>query len=72
MRTVRVLHLGFEDPAMPGAGGGSVRTHEINRRLVARGHEVHIVAPAPGRKHGTWSEVHEGQRCEPRQRAAIA
>lgn len=30
-----VLHLGFEDPAMPGAGGGSLRTHEINRRLVA-------------------------------------
>ena len=32
---LRVLHLGFEDPAMPGAGGGSLRTHEINRRLVA-------------------------------------
>ena len=32
-RRVRVLHLGFEDPAMPGAGGGSLRTHEINRRL---------------------------------------
>jgi Glycosyl transferase 4-like domain len=43
VRTVRVLHLGFEDPAMPGAGGGSVRTHEINRRLVARGHEVTVL-----------------------------
>jgi glycosyltransferase involved in cell wall biosynthesis len=40
---VRVLHLGFEDPAMPGAGGGSVRTHEINRRLVARGHQVTVL-----------------------------
>jgi glycosyltransferase involved in cell wall biosynthesis/O-antigen/teichoic acid export membrane protein len=30
-----VLHLGFEDPLQPGSGGGSVRTHEINRRLVA-------------------------------------
>jgi glycosyltransferase involved in cell wall biosynthesis/O-antigen/teichoic acid export membrane protein len=29
----RVLHLGYEDPRRPGAGGGSVRTHEINRRL---------------------------------------
>jgi glycosyltransferase involved in cell wall biosynthesis/O-antigen/teichoic acid export membrane protein len=29
----RVLHLGYEDPKRPGAGGGSVRTHEINRRL---------------------------------------
>lgn len=28
-----VLHLGYEDPRRPGAGGGSVRTHEINRRL---------------------------------------
>jgi glycosyltransferase involved in cell wall biosynthesis/O-antigen/teichoic acid export membrane protein len=37
---LRVLHLGFEDPARPGAGGGSVRTHEINRRLAAEGVEV--------------------------------
>ena len=35
-----ILHLGFEDPAMPGAGGGSLRTHEINRRLVAAGHAL--------------------------------
>ncbi|QUF03683.1 glycosyltransferase [Actinosynnema pretiosum subsp. pretiosum] len=40
---IRVLHLGFEDPAAPGAGGGSVRTHEVNRRLVARGHEVTVL-----------------------------
>lgn len=32
-RRPRVLHLGYEDPAKPGAGGGSVRTHEINQRL---------------------------------------
>ncbi|MFK0040896.1 glycosyltransferase family 4 protein [Paenarthrobacter sp. NPDC090517] len=32
---MRILHLGFEDPRMPGAGGGSVRTLEINRRLAA-------------------------------------
>lgn len=29
----RILHLGYEDPRKPGAGGGSVRTLEINRRL---------------------------------------
>ncbi|MGD0394571.1 MAG: glycosyltransferase [Acidimicrobiales bacterium] len=29
----RVLHLGYEDPSRRGAGGGSVRTHEISRRL---------------------------------------
>ncbi|MEV4742688.1 glycosyltransferase [Streptomyces sp. NPDC049555] len=45
----RVLHLGFEDPRRPGAGGGSVRTHEVNRRLAARGVEVTVVvAPWPG------------------------
>ena len=32
----RILHLGYEDPRRPGAGGGSVRTHEINRRLADR------------------------------------
>jgi glycosyltransferase involved in cell wall biosynthesis/O-antigen/teichoic acid export membrane protein len=42
-RRMRILHLGFEDPAMPGAGGGSRRTHEINRRLAARGHEVTVL-----------------------------
>ncbi len=31
----RVLHLAFEDPRSPGAGGGSIRTFEINRRLAA-------------------------------------
>jgi glycosyltransferase involved in cell wall biosynthesis len=40
--SLRVLHLGFEDPAMPGAGGGSLRTHEINRRLVADGMDVTV------------------------------
>ncbi|MDH6574471.1 glycosyltransferase family 4 protein [Kitasatospora sp. MAP5-34] len=45
----RVLHLGFEDPRRPGAGGGSVRTHEVNRRLAARDIEVTVLcAPWPG------------------------
>jgi glycogen synthase len=42
-RRLRVLHLGFEDPLMPGAGGGSVRTHEINRRIVLDGHDVTVL-----------------------------
>ena len=41
--SLRVLHLGFEDPLMPGAGGGSLRTHEINRRLVADGMDVTVL-----------------------------
>ncbi|WP_432486930.1 glycosyltransferase [Kineococcus sp. SYSU DK018] len=30
---LKILHLGFEDPRRPGAGGGSVRTHEVNARI---------------------------------------
>ncbi|MGY1682939.1 glycosyltransferase family 4 protein [Geodermatophilus sp. SYSU D01176] len=40
---LRVLHLGFEDPLMPGSGGGSVRTREIDRRLAAGGMEVTVL-----------------------------
>ncbi|AGZ38544.1 glycosyltransferase [Actinoplanes friuliensis] len=40
---LRILHLGFEDPARPGAGGGSVRTHEVNRRIVDSGAEVVVM-----------------------------
>src|SRR3712207_2567563 len=29
--------------------------------MVERGQEVHIVEPAASRRHGTWTEVHEGQ-----------
>lgn len=41
-RRLRILHLGFEDPAMPGAGGGALRTHETGRRL-ARSHDVTVL-----------------------------
>jgi glycosyltransferase involved in cell wall biosynthesis/polysaccharide pyruvyl transferase WcaK-like protein/O-antigen/teichoic acid export membrane protein len=40
---LRITHLGFEDPAMPGAGGGSHRTHEIDRRLAAQGHRLTVL-----------------------------
>jgi glycogen synthase len=46
---MRILHLGFEDHRRPGSGGGSLRNHEVNRRLVARGHQVEVVtARYPG------------------------
>ena len=38
----RVLHLGFEDPTQPGAGGGSYRTLEVDRRLAAAGFGIVI------------------------------
>jgi glycosyltransferase involved in cell wall biosynthesis/O-antigen/teichoic acid export membrane protein len=56
---LRILHLGFEDPAMPGAGGGSRRTHEINRRLAARGHDVTVLTTRfPGHRDRTQDGVH--------------
>lgn len=56
---MRVLHLGFEDPCMPGAGGGSVRTHEINRRLVAGGFRVTVLTTRyPGWQERVQDGVH--------------
>lgn len=43
---MRILHLAFEDHRRPGSGGGSLRNREINRRLVARGHDVDVLAAA--------------------------
>lgn len=44
-----MLHLGFEAPCAPGAGGAALRAHEVNRRLVARGVSVTVIcAPWPG------------------------
>jgi glycosyltransferase involved in cell wall biosynthesis len=45
---LRVLHLGFEDPRMPGAGGGATRTHEINRRLARWDRITVLVQRFPG------------------------
>jgi len=56
---IRVLHLGFEDPLMPGAGGGSQRTHEINRRLVAA--HLHITVLTT-RYPGCVDRVQDGVR----------
>lgn len=42
-RRLRIIHFAYEDKRQPGAGGGSVRTHEINRRL-ARTHDVTVIA----------------------------
>ena len=56
---MRVLHLGFEDPRMPGAGGGSVRTHEINRRLAAKGFHVTVLTTRyPGWQERVEDGVH--------------
>ncbi|MEV0253966.1 glycosyltransferase family 4 protein [Streptomyces sp. NPDC050732] len=58
----RILHLGFEAPHAPGAGGAALRAHEVNRRLAARGVEVTVVcAPWPG----CAASVRDGVRYRP-------
>jgi len=61
-RPLRILHLGFEDPLMPGAGGGSVRTHEINRRLVRSGMQVTVLTTC---YPGSTERVQDGVRYVP-------
>ena len=58
---LRVLHLGFEDPLMPGSGGGSLRTREIDRRLAADGMEVTVLTT---RYPGCVDGEYEGVRYE--------
>lgn len=59
---MRVLHLGFEDPGMPGAGGGSVRTHEVDRRLAANGFRLTVLTT----RYPGWSErVQDGVHYVP-------
>ena len=60
-RHLRVLHLGFEDPRMPGSGGGSVRTREIDRRLVAEGLSVTVLTT---RYPGCADGIYDGVRYE--------
>ncbi len=56
--SLRVLHLGFEDPLMPGAGGGSLRTREIDRRLAADGMQVTVLTTRwPGCVDGEYDGV---------------
>ncbi|GAA2995757.1 glycosyltransferase [Actinokineospora diospyrosa] len=57
---LRILHLGFEDPALPGSGGGAVRTHEMNRRL-ARDHDITVLTT---RWPGCADRVQDGVRYE--------
>jgi glycogen(starch) synthase len=54
----RVLHFGFEDPRRPGAGGGSIRLHEINKRLTNDFDITVVCARYPGSK----TRVEDGVR----------
>ena len=59
---MRILHLGFEDHRRPGSGGGSLRNHEVNRRLASRGHEVEVLT---ARYAGARPRDEDGVRYRP-------
>ncbi|MBM7504677.1 glycosyltransferase [Agromyces aurantiacus] len=58
-RPLRIL-IGA-DTFAPDVNGAARFAERLAAGLVERGHEVHVMAPAASRKHGTWKEVHEGQ-----------
>lgn len=49
------------DTFAPDVNGAAKFAERLAAGLVERGHEVHVMAPAASRRHGTWTEVHEGQ-----------
>lgn len=58
-RPLRIL-IGA-DTFAPDVNGAARFAERLAAGLVERGHDVHVMAPAASRKHGTWREVHEGQ-----------
>ena len=50
------------DTFPPDVNGAARFAERLAAGLVARGHDMHIVAPSASRKHGTWIEEHEGEK----------
>ncbi|HWD62608.1 MAG TPA: glycosyltransferase [Humibacter sp.] len=50
------------DTFAPDVNGAARFAERLAAGLVERGHEVHVMGPSAGRRHGTWVEEHEGQR----------
>jgi glycosyltransferase involved in cell wall biosynthesis len=50
------------DTFSPDVNGAARFAERLAAGMVARGHEVHVVAPAASRRRGTWIETHEGQQ----------
>jgi glycosyltransferase involved in cell wall biosynthesis len=49
------------DTFSPNVNGSARFSQRLASGMAARGHEVHVVAPAASRKHGTWIEEYDGQ-----------
>lgn len=50
------------DTFSPDVNGAARFAERLASGLAARGHDVHVVAPAASRKHGTWVETYDGQQ----------
>lgn len=50
------------DTFPPDVNGAANFAARLSAGLVARGHTVRVVAPAPSRKHGTFVEEHDGEK----------
>ncbi|MFP7760617.1 glycosyltransferase [Marisediminicola sp. LYQ134] len=57
-RPLRIL-IGA-DTFPPDVNGAANFASRLAAGLVGRGHDVHVIAPAPSRKHGTGVESHDG------------
>lgn len=57
-RPLRILIAGDTFP--PDVNGAANFTERLAVGLAERGHDVHVVAPAPTRRHGTFEEQHAG------------
>jgi glycosyltransferase involved in cell wall biosynthesis len=49
------------DTFSPDVNGAAKFTERLAVGLAGRGHDVHVIAPAFSRKHGTFTEVYDGQ-----------
>ncbi len=49
------------DTFSPDVNGAARFAERLASGMAARGHEIHIVAPAASRNHGTWKEIYDGQ-----------
>ncbi|MET1018121.1 MAG: glycosyltransferase [Leifsonia flava] len=50
------------DTFSPDVNGAAKFAERLASGLAARGHDVHVMAPAASSKHGTWTEEYEGQK----------
>ncbi len=49
------------DTFSPDVNGAARFAERLASGMAARGHDVHIVAPAASRNYGTWKEIYDGQ-----------